>query len=72
MFLLTKLATSKYSKQHTPWLTSCILSIIKIKNKAKRKANLTHCADDIATYKKLKNQLKIYVHEAKLSYLQKL
>ena len=27
--------TSKYSKQHKPWLTSFILSIIKIKNKSK-------------------------------------
>ena len=47
--------TSKYSKQHTPWLTSFILSTIKQKKKANRKADSTRTADDIAIYKKLKN-----------------
>ena len=71
-YVPTHQVTSKFSKRHTPWLTFSILSVIKLKKKAKRLADSTHSTDDIASYKRLKNQLKIYVREAKLSYLQML
>jgi len=53
-------------------MTTFLLLVIKRKKKAKKRAEFTQAAVDIEQYKKLKNQLKMYVCEAKLLYLQEL
>jgi len=51
-------------------MTPQLLLAIKEKHKAKQKAVGTRDPHDLATYKRLKNRLKVSVHEAKLSYLK--
>ena len=63
---------SKCSRHPTPWLTSELSSAIKRKKQAKRRADSTANDADIALYKKLKDQLKCHIREAKLSYLKQL
>ena len=62
----------KHSHRPTPWLTPALSSAIKQKKQAKRRADSTANDADIALYKKLKNQLKCHVREAKLGYLKQL
>jgi len=65
-----QLSSKRKSKHPTPWMTPSILLAIKNKKLAKRKAEASHDPNDAAVYKKIKNQLKILVREAKLAYLK--
>ena len=67
-----KRVVSKCSKWPTPWLTDDLLLAIKEKQHTKRRAARTHHPDDMVVYKKLKNKLKVSVHEVKLWYLYSL
>ena len=62
----------KHSHRPTPWITSDLLTAIKHKSKAKRRAESTGLGADISYYKHLKNRLKVLVREAKISYLNQL
>ena len=50
-------------------MTPEILCAIKVNDKVKSKAEHTKDPDDIASYKKIKNQLKSSIHQAKLACL---
>lgn len=63
---------SRYSHHPTPWLIQALSSAIKQKMQAKQRADSTMNDADITLYKKMKNQLKYHIHEAKLSYLKQL
>ena len=67
-----QLSSKKKSRGPTPWMTPSLLSAIKIKKLAKRKAEASHDSNDVAVYKEIKNRLKVLVREAKLAYLQTL
>ena len=71
-FAPLKLVSSTHSKRPTPWMTPDILTAIKNKHSAKRRATKSHDPKDIAYYKFLKNKLKVSIREAKLSYLNSL
>ena len=62
----------KHSRRPTPWITSDLLTAIKHKPKAKRRAESTGLGADISYYKHLKNRFKVFVREAKISYLNQL
>ena len=62
----------KKSRRPTPWLTPPLLSAIKRKKQAKRRAEYSKDIADVQLYKRLKNQLKHLVNEAKISYVKSL
>ena len=62
----------KHSRRPTPWITPDLLTAIKHKSKAKRRAESTGLEADFSYYRHLKNRLKVLVREAKLSYLNQL
>ena len=63
---------SMRSDRPTPWLTPSLLSAIKQKKQAKRKAQQTNSDEDVLLYKQLKNNLKCLVQEAKINYVKTL
>ena len=67
-FAPQKSVPSSPSKRPTPWMTPNILAAIKNKHHAKWRAAKSHDPQDIAYYKSLKNNLKVTIREAKLSY----
>ena len=58
------------SKRPTPWFSKEILDLIKLKNKAKRKAKCSKVESDKITYKQYRNELKSVICQAKIDYLQ--
>ena len=70
MFAPLHSVVCKRSRHPTPWLTPSLLSAIKQKKQAKRKAEQSNDDADIQLYKRLKNQLKHLVNEAKISYVR--
>ena len=62
----------KHSHRPTPWISPDLLTAIKHKLRAKRRAESTGSDADISYYKQLKNRLKVLVCEAKISYLNQL
>lgn len=72
MFALLHPVVCKRSRRPTPWLTPSLLSAIKQKKQAKRRAEWSNDDADIQLYKCLKNQLKHLVNAAKLSYVRHL
>ena len=63
---------SRKSHRSTPWLTQSLLSAIKQKKQAKRKAQQTNSDEDVLLYRQLKNNLKCLVREAKINYVKTL
>jgi len=61
--------SSRKSKKPTPWFNECISAKIKAKNCAKRIATCSGSEEDKEVYRKLKNELKTVIREAKTTYL---
>ena len=62
--------SSRRAKRPTPWFNDCIAAKIKEKNYAKRIAVQSGGESDREIYRKLKNELKVIIREAKTSYLR--
>jgi len=69
-FLPLRPVFSKRSKRPTIWFTPEIADKIKAKNKAKHLFERTQLESDKARYKKLKNNLKLTIRQAKIDHLQ--
>ena len=61
---------SRKSKRPTPWFSTVISNLIKLKNRAKKRADQSKAESDQVAYKKHKNKLKHVIRQAKLDYLQ--
>jgi len=61
---------SRKSKRPTPWFSAEISNLIKLKNRAKKRADRSKAESDQVAYKKHKNKLKHVIRQAKLDYLQ--
>ena len=59
----------KYSRRSTPWFSDSIAQMIKDKCKARHLVQRTGDDNDWSTYRRLKNQLKATVRQAKVDYL---
>ena len=71
-FLPLKTVSSWKSKRSSPWFNDDILQQIKLKNKAKRIFERSTLEEDENVYKKLKNQLKTAIRNAKINSLTSL
>ena len=69
-FLPLRPIFSKRSKRPTPWFTPEIADKIKAKNKGKHLFERMQLESDKARYKKLKNNLKLTIRQAKIDHLQ--
>ena len=69
-FIPLKRVRSKKSRRPTPWFTDAIQKKIKDKNHAKRVFERTGSLDDRLVFRKLKNDLKHTIRQAKLNFLQ--
>ena len=62
--------SSRRAKRPTPWFTDYIATKIKEKHHAKRIAAQSGDESDREVYRKLKNELKVIIREAKTTYLR--
>ena len=70
IFVPLRKVYSRKSKRPTPWFLTDISNLIKLKNKAKKRADRSKAESDQAVYKNYRNKLKHVVRQAKLDYLQ--
>ena len=61
--------TCKNSGHSTPWFSDSIARMIKEKQRARHLAQRTGNVDNWSMYRRLKNQLKAIVRQAKVDYL---
>ena len=58
------------SRRPTPWFNENISTLIRRKNKAKQAFERSRTDSDGAIYRKLKNELKAFIRQAKIDYLK--